>query len=334
MPARRIAAALGLAALVLTLLPAAQASAATTDNFWIFCPYQGISGSYDLVNGSTSYVNDYFANTTTTAASTPASLQAAGTGATACTTSTDTAAYFSRTIVLGPGEVQNYGPAGYPCFTDPAGLTACHFSNIRAYYGLGSVARAAITNIPFGELATGGNPDATGVQSINVVDWSCGDSTPFETHPYDCTPYISLGQSDQDGVIERIILPRCWDGTGTAPGDFAYPVTGQGGNCPTGFPKVLPLINVRFHTGIKTPCPGLSCPAGNTMTPAFGWENPDGSMDPWYKAYGGFANGWQYGDHGTTGKLGGLDDLTHDCLIVAGSCPTNPHTSASSNMPT
>jgi hypothetical protein len=54
-------------------------------------------------------------------------------------------------------------------------------------------------------------------------------------------------------------------------------------------------------------------------------------MKPWYQAHGDFMNGWQYAPQDNPG---GLDDLIVDCLITAASCPVNPHTSPTYNMPT
>ena len=259
---------------------------------------------------TTEHFHDFYGNTTTDENSTPASLQAAGPGATSCTTATDTAAYWAPTLVLHPGETQAYGPPGFPCAPDAAGLTACHYSNIRAYYGLQGASRSALTLTPPGEEAVGGNHAATGPQPTGNVSWSCGGSSPFEQYPYDCTDWISLS-SDQDGVVLRVIFPRCWDGTGIQPADFAYPAGNVlGPKCAAPFSKVLPVINVRFHTGIVTPCPGQACPAGSQVPPAFGFELADGTEMPWYQAHGDFMNGWSSGD-------GGLADLEQDCLKAA-----------------
>lgn len=322
------------AAVVAVLATAVPAAAATTDNFWVHCAYTGMTATIDpIVNpGSTTtaHYHDFFGNTTVDQNSTPASLQAAGTGATSCTTSTDTAAYWAPELELLPGETQTYGPAGYPCTTLANGNQACHSAYIRAYYGLGGVARTGITSIPSGMETVGGSSAATGPQPVNQVDWSCGGSTPFEQYPYDCSPYINVGNG-QDGVIMRVIMPRCWNGSDpTNRANFAYP-PGTGGNCPAGYTHVLPLINIRWHTGIVTPCPGQSCPAGSQVSPAFGFREADDSLMPWYQLHADFMNGWQYAP---TDNPGGLDDLVKDCLITAGSCPVNPHTSPASNMPT
>jgi len=180
----------------------------------------------------------------------------------------------------------------------------------------------------------GGNSSATGVQSISQVYWTCGQSSPIEAYPYDCTKYINLGRG-ANGVNMVAVMPRCWNGLDpTNRANFAYPAVSTGPNCSAAFPNILPLVNIRFHTGIVTPCPGQSCPPGSTVTPAFGFELANGAEMPWYQAHGDFMNGWQYGDHGTTGKLGGLDDLVTDCLIGTFICPPNPHTGPStSNMP-
>lgn len=344
-PMRRIVPALFTAVgLVFTVVTPAKASTEATGYFWIRCAFTGLSATIDPIvdpgSTSTAHFHDFFGSTAITPTSTPDSLRAAGAGTTSCTTSTDTAAYWAPTLALGPGETQTYGPAGYPCATDPAGLPACHYAYARVYYALRSSAASRLTVPPMEEVVVGGNSDATGPQSTAQVSWSCGGSTAFEQYPYDCSRLINLGNG-QDGVILRVILPRCWDGTGAAQADFAYPLNNRlGRKCPSGFPQVLPLINMRFHTGIVNPCMGeldpntgvqVSCPAGSTVAPNFGFENADGTIKPWYQAHGDFMNGWEYAPQDNPG---GLDDLVTDCLKLAQACPVNPHTSPRSNMPT
>ena len=323
------ATAIGLAFAVVT-----PAQATVQTDIWVQCPFTGLSATIDPIvepGGTSAHFHDFFGNRAVTSTSTPDSLRAGGAGATSCTTSTDTAAYWAPTLILGPGETQTYGPAGYPCATDAAGLIACHYSYIRAYYGLQSAAPATLTVPPAEETVVGGNSEATGPQPTAQISWSCGGSTAYEQYPYDCSGSIKRSNA-QDGVIMRVILPRCWDGAGAPQADFAYPLNnGLGPKCPAGFPKVLPFINIRFHTGIVTPCPGMSCPAGSQVAPDFGFENADGTMKPWYQAHGDFMNGWQYAPQDNPG---GLDDLIVDCLITVASCPVNPHTSPTYNMPT
>jgi hypothetical protein len=326
-----LAAALALAAGA--VFAQAQPAAAATDNFWIHCLPSRASATIDPIidpgSTTTAHYHDFFGATGLDENSTPASLQAAGPGATSCTTATDTAAYWAPTLLLHAGETQTYSPAGMPCSTQPDGTQVCHYTNLRAYYGLQGASRAALTVIPAGEEAVGGSHDATGPQPVGNIAWACGGSSPFEQYPYDCTHWISTsGNADQDGIVLRVIFPRCWDGTGTTPADFAYPAGNVlGPKCVAPFSRVLPLLNVRFHTGIVTPCPGAVCPAGSQVAPAFGFEAAGGTEMPWYQAHGDFLDGWQAGD-------GGLTDLLTDCLKLALPCPVNPHTSPHSNMPT
>ncbi len=323
------------AALALTAALAAPALAGNGVDFWTKCGFV-ISGTFDPVvdpgSTTTPHFHDFFGATGISPASTPDSLRAAGLGATSCTTSTDTAAYWAPTLTLGPRETQTYHGAGGPCVTGAAGLPACHYTNIRAYYGLGGASRSLITGLPAQMEAVGGNPAATGVQGQNAVYWACGNTSPHEAHPYDCGPYINLA-SDADGVVMVVLLPSCW--TGLAASDrasYAYPVSGT---CPAGFPIRLPVVGLHFHTGIVTPCPGQSCLAGSAVAPAFGFEYADGTMMPWYQAHADFMNGWQRGNFGAGDNLGGLDDLVQDCLIAGQTCPPNPHTGPrGNNMPT
>ena len=307
------------------IVPSATTTGSSVNNFWIHCTQSGTSRTVDpiVAPGSTStmHFHSFYGNTSIDQNSTPASLQA--NNSTTCTTSTDTAGYWAPTLMLGPNEVQTYGPT--------AGCTTyCSYTNIRAYYSLAGATKSQLVVPPFGEEVVGGSDAVTGPQSINQIGWACGGSTPFEQYPYDCSKFINTsGNADQDGVVMRVIMPRCWNGLDpTNRANFTYPMNGQGPSCPTAFPKVLPLINVRFHTGIVDPCGiGVSCPQGAVNKPDFGFEYADGTMMPWYMAHADFMNGWQSGD-------GGLNDLVIDCLKLAMACPFNPHTSPKSNMPT
>lgn len=336
---------LAAACLLAVCLPAAPAAAtlSPTTYFWISCGFTGIRATVDPIvdpgSTTTGHYHDFFGNTSIGPNSTPDSLRASP--STTCTTSTDTASYWAPALVLGPGETQTYGPPGDPCTVDAAGLTSCDISNVRPYYSTGGSTRSLV-HVPPAEMeAVGGNHGATGPQPLNEIGWACGGSSPFEQYPYDCTSYINTtGNHDQDGVVLRVVFPRCWDGTGTQPADFAYPNLGTGiGSCPTGFTTGLALIDVRFHTGIVNPCLGetdangnqIACPAGSQVTPNFGFEMNDGTMMPWYQAHGDFMNGWQLAPQDNPG---GLDDLVTDCLIKADPCPVNPHTAPTSNMPT
>ena len=313
-------------------LAAPSASAGSGVDFWIVCPYTGHTATIDPIvdpgSTATAHFHDFYGNTNVTPTSTPQDLQNAGVGATSCTTSTDTAAYWAPELLLHPGETQTYGPSGFPCTTLANGDQACHYKYIRAYYSLGGSPRASLANLPFGMETVGGNSDATAIQPLSQATWSCGRGTPFEQYPYDCTPYINL-PTGNDGVIMRLVMPSCWNGLDpTNRANFAYPP------CNATFSHRLPVVGPRFHTGIVTPCPGQVCPPGSQVAPAFGFRNADDSEKPWYQLHADFMNGWQYGDRGTGDRLGGVDDLVTDCLILDRLCPPNPHTTPNNNMPT
>lgn len=134
--------------------------AATQTDIWIKCAFTGLSATIDPIldpgSTSTAHFHDFFGNTMVTSTSSPDSLRAYGPGATSCATSTDTAAYWAPTLVLGPGQTQTHGPLGYSCATDPAGLTACHYSHVRAYYGRQGAATSQLTIPPMEEAVVGG----------------------------------------------------------------------------------------------------------------------------------------------------------------------------------
>lgn len=381
--ARRLVAAIimSLSAVAWLAVPDVPAMAAgTSANFWIHCEYTGVSRTIDPIvapgSTTTAHFHDFFGNTSISENSTPSSLIAANVplgAATTCTTSTDGAAYWAPSLVIFPYGHKNENPASGACAADTnlsyAGYSVCHYTNIRAYDAnsgaSGSTANYRTT--PAGEEALGGDSNAPGVQGITAISWSCGDSSPFEKWPYDCagvggdTKYTCSAatspdgngnchgtSTDQDGVIMRVNIQRCWNQANPSDYHNFAPPTGTGissTTCPstingiTGQSVLLPLINIRFHTGIYDPCRdangvALSCPAGSSAfasNPTFGFENSDQSVKPWYQGHGDFMNGWAVHD-----DPGGLADLETDCLIgTTVTCPANPHTGPNSyNMPT
>lgn len=357
---------------------ASPAQADTGTDFWVLCNFTGISKTIDPIvdpgSITTGHFHDFFGNNKINANSTPSTLQSSGAlttsdedtnSKTSCTTATDTADYWAPTLLIGPGETQDYGPSGYPCAADTgsgspgSGWRVCHYANIRAYYSRGGASPSKIYGVtPFGTENVAGNAGATGPPASGQypqVQFACGGSSPEEPYPYNCAQAgYNNPSTDEDGVVIVVDMPRCWNGLdATNRANFAFPTGGTKYSitCPTGNLDLLPLVNPRFHTGILDPCKGLSydascylsnveahctsdtttCTQAPYSAPNFGFEQSNGSELKWYAAHADFMNGWQYGDHNSndevTDTMGGLNDLENDCLLGASSvtCPSNPH---------
>jgi hypothetical protein len=87
------------------------------------------------------------------------------------------------------------------------------------------------------------------------------EHTPAAPQPFDC----SQSQPDEPRVALWANFPTCWDGRGTQPNDAAYPVDGD---CPTGFPKRFPLIQVQMTWRIADGT-GATFTTGDTFQVSF-----------------------------------------------------------------
>jgi Domain of unknown function (DUF1996) len=131
-----------------------------------------------------SHVHDFFANTTTSASSTPATLAK---GSTTCNESGDRAAYWLPAL--------------------EAGAWA---KTLRAYYSAGPVDPGLIVPYPAGL-------GIIGRSSSGAVDFSCErgvDEPGWTSRPPTCVGPTSV----------RITFPQCWNGRGLTPSDVSAPV--------------------------------------------------------------------------------------------------------------
>ncbi|MGH2660939.1 MAG: DUF1996 domain-containing protein [Actinomycetota bacterium] len=255
--------------------PPASAQTALTGNFWVRCRYSHSLTDDPIVlpgQPGASHMHDFFGNESVNAGSTTASMLAA---TTTCRIPSDTAGYWTPTAYLG----------GVPI--EP--------SVMRVYY-LG--VPGTVETIPPDLKFVGGNRAAASPAENPHVFWYCGATnevkTPKMDAPYDCTPWSQY--RFVDGVVGVVDLPNCWNGTGLGPTDVVYPVAGQ---CPAGYPHVLPRVSERVHFGIMNPL------------------NPDGSVGmtlssgPYYTLHADFWNTWQQAR---------LDQLVADCLVAHVGC--------------
>jgi hypothetical protein len=162
-----------------------------------------------------SHDHTYFANTSTNADSSVASLQASGT---TCQRPGDTAAYWVPTLF------QDGEPV------EPLGATI--------YYRRRTL--APVRPFPTGLKMIAGDAQATGPQSPAVTFWSCGAVAGVlpESEPPACP---DLGR--HSGLRLHVRFPNCWDGRRLDSADhkshMAYSTRGR---CPASHPVEVPAI--------------------------------------------------------------------------------------------
>jgi hypothetical protein len=199
--------------------------------------------------------HNFFGNTMTDASSTAETLVG---GATTCTTSADSSAYWT------PVMYQN-GRALTP-------------KTALIYWRQGKALAPAVDAVPEGLQMIAGNETATAPQPLSVIRWTCSATraNPLpgkgSTTPHDCpgTSRIRL----------IVTFPSCWDGhTLSAVGqtNVVYP-TASG--CPSSHPVVIPQIvfHVSYPTSSAT---GLTLSMTPTMRGSTNTEHVD------------FINGWR-----------------------------------------
>jgi uncharacterized protein DUF1996 len=234
-------------------------------------------------------MHDFYANETTNATSTLASMRAGGT---TCNVHADTAGYWVPSVQLGD--------------------RSPHPVKLRVYY-VGTIGET-IEDLPRGIQEIAGNRSATSPAENPGIAWSCGakpgGKTPISSHPYDCA-YWARRFDFVDGVVGIITFPNCWDGIGLLPEDMSDPVDGA---CSVDFPHVLPIVSLRIHFGVIHPCDaGTTCKAHQASDTDIRFSLSSGA---YYTLHADFWNTW--GQHR-------LDLFTQRCLVSATRCknPTN-----------
>lgn len=256
-------------------------------SFVVICPYSHrLPDDPILFPGQpgASHTHDFYANKTTKALSTLASMRA---GDTTCNVDADTAGYWVPSANLGD--------------SSPLPL------RLRVYY-LATLGQT-VDDMPRGIQLLAGDRSATSPDDNPVVSWSCGAKpgakTPISTHPYDCG-YWARRLDFVDGVVGIITFPNCWDGAGLLPADVTDPVDGV---CPVDFPDVLPIVSLRIHLGIMHPCnAGTTCKARDAADADIRLSLSSGA---YYTLHADFWNTWQ--QHR-------LDAFTQRCLVEATRC--------------
>lgn len=184
-----------------------------------------------------SHDHSFVGNVSTSASSTLASLQAAGT---TCRRPGDTAAYWAPTLLVG----------GRPLA--PTGATI--------YYRRSTL--AAPVPFPSGLRMIAGDSHATAPQDLSVVFWNCGVDAAVDRSaaPPTCP------DAGPDGLRLHVTFPSCWDGRSLDSADhrshLAYP---RRGACPAGQPVAVPAITLiyRYPTAGG---PSVALSSGGTLT--------------------------------------------------------------------
>jgi hypothetical protein len=166
-----------------------------------------------------SHDHSFFANTSTDAFSTPASLRSAGT---TCRLRFDTAAYWVPTLFAGGQAVR------------PNGITV--------YYVRRTI--DPVRAFPAGLKVVAGSAAARSPQSRNVTAWSCGSLRRVSSS----VPTCALGR--RFGGLQLLVnFPSCWDGRNLDSADHqSHMAYAANGVCPASHPVEVPglLFAVRY----------------------------------------------------------------------------------------
>jgi hypothetical protein len=170
--------------------------------------------------------HDFFGNTATTAASTAAQLVH---GATTCTTSADSSAYWAP-VLYQDGTALTPGPA-------------------LIYWRSPAASAASVHTIPVGLEMIAGNEAATTPQSVSVTSWGCSKARGALTNDggRSATPHPCPAGRD---IRLTVTFPNCWNGTslnGMGQTNVVYQADGV---CPSSHPVQIPQIV--FHVAYPT----------------------------------------------------------------------------------
>ena len=211
-----------------------------------------------------SHDHTFFANTSTDAASTPASLRRAGT---TCNIRFDTAAYWVPTLFVNGDPVR------------PTGMTA--------YYVRRTV--DSVRAFPPGLKMIAGNHEARSPQSRQVTAWSCGSLRETFSSVPTCSDVGGLGGlfeklgrafggrlDGRFGGLQLLInFPSCWNGrdldSANHKSHMAYATDGV---CPSSHPVEVPgiLLAIRY--------------------PVAGGPNAELASGGQFSGHGDFVNSW------------------------------------------
>jgi hypothetical protein len=227
------------------------------------------------------HLHAFFGNTSTSASSRRDSMLTAGT---TCSDAADTAAVWVPVAVVDDQVVVPQREKTYYFRASPT-----------------------VETVPADLRAIGGDQHATHPGAPGVT-WDCGIGTPRTTHPYDCAPYAG-GSIRVDGIVARVDLPTCWNGSTDAPDHRSNLVSPVRGHCPADHPRAIPRVSIRVHYGIWDPCGGAA-PCGPDDASAAN-VSMQLSSGPYYTMHADFWNTWQQD---------ALDGLVARCVRAREAC--------------
>jgi hypothetical protein len=170
-----------------------------------------------------SHDHSFVGNASTSAGSTLASLQAAGT---TCRRPADTAAYWMPTLSDG-------GTPVYP-------------TRATVYYRRRTLAR--VQPFPSGLELVAGDSHAVSPQPLSVTYWNCGPLA--GVRPQSTVPTCPDGPASSLRLHVR--FPDCWDGTNLDSADHkSHLAYSQNAVCPADHPVAVPALEVIFRYPIK-----------------------------------------------------------------------------------
>jgi Domain of unknown function (DUF1996) len=164
--------------------------------------------------------HDFFGNTTTDASSTASGLVG---GATTCTTSADSSAYWTPVLYQGGRQL--------------------HPESALIYWRRPAHDLAPVPSLPVGLQLIAGNEGATVPQGTDVIAWTCTGTDQAKTStPHDCA-------SGHD-VRVVVTFPSCWDGHSLPAAHQLNVVYRTAVGCPASHPVQIPQII--FHVAWPT----------------------------------------------------------------------------------
>ena len=216
--------------------------------FAVFCTLSHRSMDDPIVfpgRPGASHRHDFFGNPTTDAASTAASLAAAG--GTTCTNAHDHCAYWTPTVSV-------HGRAVTP-------------GTLQAYYVQNGRPAGTIRAFPAGFRMIAGNPMTRKAQSTRVVSWGCAGTAIRDRR----TPPVCAGAD----LELHVRFPDCWDGVHLDIADHrSHMAYSRRGRCPSSRPVAVPSLQLRFDYAVHAAGVRLSSGAATTAHADFfnAWE--------------------------------------------------------------
>jgi Domain of unknown function (DUF1996) len=235
-------AAFGLALGVAATIPSTALASGTFGSIQVVCrPAHSQSDDPIMMPGmpGASHRHEFFANRSTNASSTNASLAGKPT---TCSRRGDTAAYWTPTLF-------NNGKRVVP-------------DRVVAYYrtrGIRDI--GSIRPFPPGLKMIAGNDEATAAhpQATGIVNWACGDGIQGTAKP--------PASCSSAALRLRVAFPNCWDGKQLDSADHkSHMAYAQQGGCPASHPVPVPTLELNFRWKISGSLSNLRLSSGDVYT--------------------------------------------------------------------